>query len=166
MKLRSLRIVAALAALFTLSTLLPAAPPPPMGEVTPAIETELKALAARVRGNRDELLSLKPTASQIDRIAANAEDAQKLMAYVEKMFSTLPAGGIPVKPEQTEIEVVKDATGGGYDKAASHFRPDVQIYVVRYVAPGKTAGLTLDGFMRVNATWIIVPKAWRAFEGN
>lgn len=163
MKLPFLRIAASVAALALLPTAL-SAQKPPAGEITPAAKTELTELANRLRGGTDALKSLRPSAAQIERIAANADDAKKLSAYVEKMYGSLPPS-LPIKPEQSEVMVTNDLPGG-YANVASRFRPGVAIYAVKFVKPGETLGFALDGFMKVDNAWVMIPKAWRAFDGQ
>ncbi len=166
MNLLPLRFAIVLAALFSSSALLPAQINIlPAGEVTPAIRQALTTLAARVRGNREALLRLRPSAGQILRIAATAEDAKLLTIYVEKVFSSLPAGGILLGPRQTEIQVAAGLSSG-YADAAAHFRPGITIYAVKYSAPGDILGAGIDGFIPMDGVWVMSPSAWQAFSNR
>ncbi len=127
-------------------------------------EDEVKTIAASVRGNRAALEKLKPTAAQIAQIAATDEDAKALVAYVDSLYAGLPAGGINGKPEQTEVLVTSGKSlPGGYSMQAAHFKKGVEIYGFKYVEPGKTLGMSYDGLVKLGDTWVMIPKAWRAF---
>jgi hypothetical protein len=132
---------------------------------------EVKKLAESLRGNKDALMKLKPTAGQIAQIAANDEDAKELSAYVERVFADVPAEGINAKPGQSEILVMSgvmpadlDSLPGGYAQQAAHFRKGVAIYGFEYVAPGETAGIQVDGLVKLASGWVMIPGAWSAFE--
>ena len=135
-------------------------------------EDEVKKLAESLRGNKEALMKLKPTARQIAEIAANDEDAKALSAYVEQLFASIPAAGINWKPGQTEIlvysgqigETSEDSLPGGYTRYAAHFKNGVAIYGFKYVVPGETAGMAFDGLVKLGEGWVMIPKAWHAFE--
>ena len=166
MNLFPVRFAIVLASLFSSSALLLAQSNIlPAGEVTPAIRQALTALAVRVRGNREALLRLRPSAGQIMRIAATNEDAKLLATYVEKMFAALPAGGLLVGPKQTEIQVASGLSSG-YADAAAHFRPGVTIYAVKYSAPGDILGASIDGLIPMDGAWVMIPNAWQAFSNR
>ncbi len=153
-------------ALSASSALLAQQPPvPPAGAVTPAVKAEIVALATTLRGNKDALMKLKPTPAQIAEIAASEEDAKKLTTYMESVFAALPPNGLAAKPTQTEVFVEDGGIAGGYTKHAAHFKTGVGIYGFKYVEPGKTSGMAVDGLVKVNGSWIMIPKMWRAFEG-
>ena len=63
---------------------------------------EIKSVAIALRGNRANLMKLKPTAAQVAQIAATPEDAAKLNAYVEKLFASTRrmalSQGRPIEP--------------------------------------------------------------------
>lgn len=126
---------------------------------------EVKALAAELRGNAKKLQELKPTAEQIAQIAATKEDAALLSKYVDTVFESLPADGLPSKPDQTVILFTgpKDLPGG-YASNASHFKKGLAIYGFEYVAPGTTAGMAFDGLVKLDGKWVMIPKMWRAFK--
>jgi hypothetical protein len=125
---------------------------------------EVKRIADSLRGNKEALMKLKPTAAQIAEIAANEEDAKALAAYTEQLFASIPAKGIDGKPGQTETLVTSgDSLPGGYAQQAAHFKKGVAIYGFKYVMPGETSGMAFDGLVKLGETWVMIPKAWRAF---
>ena len=125
---------------------------------------EVKKLADSLRGNKEALMKLKPTAAQIAQIAATDEDAKALAAYAEQLFASIPAAGIDGKPGQTETLVTSgDSLPGGYAQQAAHFKKGVAIYGFKYVVPRETSGMAFDGLVKVGETWVMIPKAWRAF---
>lgn len=133
-------------------------------------EDEVKKLAEGLRGNKEALMKLKPTAGQIVQIAANDEDAKALSAYVEQQFANIPATGINVKGGQSEILVTSGvmpadlySLPGGYAQQAAHFKKGVAIFGFQYVAPGETSGMAFDGLVKLGKEWVMIPKAWRAF---
>jgi hypothetical protein len=125
---------------------------------------EVKKLAESLRGNKAMLMTLKPTAGQIAQIAASDDDAKALSVYAEQLFAGLPATGIDGKPGQTAIVVTSgESLPGGYVQQAAHFKKGLAIYGFKYVAPGETSGMAFDGLVKVGETWVMIPKAWRAF---
>jgi hypothetical protein len=129
-----------------------------------ALATEVQKIAKSLRGDGALLLKLKPTAAQIAAIAATMEDAALLADYTEKLFASLPAGGLTAKDGQTAELVVGPADlPGGYQQQAAHFSKDVAIYGFKYVAPGETIGMAYDGLVLVDGKWVMIPKMWRAF---
>ena len=125
---------------------------------------EVKKLADSLRGNKEALMKLKPTAAQIAQIAATDEDAKALAGYAGQLFASIPATGIDGKPGQTETLVTSgDSLPGGYAQQAAHFKKGVAIYGFKYVVPGETSGMAFDGLVKVGETWVMIPKAWRAF---
>ena len=128
---------------------------------------EVKKLADSLRGNKEALMKLKPTAAQIAQIAqiaATDEDAKALSAYADQLFASIPATGIDGKPGQTETLVTSgDSLPGGYAQQAAHFKKGVAIYGFKYVVPGETSGMAFDGLVKLGETWVMIPKAWRAF---
>lgn len=157
MKSRSLLLLAATALLWTNAA--PAQPAP----LSPELKKELTDVATKLRdGGKAATLKLKPTAAQIEKIAATPDDAKALTTYVESMFATIPEKGLGAQPGQTEILVSNDLPGG-YTRTASKFKPGTAIYAFKYVKPGETSGMAFDGLMKIDGTWIIIPKAWRAF---
>lgn len=127
-------------------------------------EDDVKKLADSLRGNKEALMKLKPTAAQIAQIAATEEDAKALATYAEQVFAGIPATGINGKPGQTGTLVTSgNSLPGGYTQQAAHFKKDVAIYGFKYVVPGETSGMAFDGLVKVGETWVMIPKAWRAF---
>jgi antitoxin component YwqK of YwqJK toxin-antitoxin module len=132
---------------------------------TPAgLEQEVKSLATTLRSNRAQLMKLKPNAAQIAQIAATDEDAKLLAAYADKSFARIPEAGLTAEPDQTEVVVTSgDALPGGYTQQAAHFKKDIAVYGLKYVAPGKTTGMAYDGLIKLGDAWIMIPKMWQAF---
>jgi hypothetical protein len=126
--------------------------------------SEVREIAAKLRGSKAELEKLKPTAAQIGQIAATPADAEKLQAYTEKLFAQIPAAGLDGKPDQTEIVVTQgDSLPGGYKSNAAHFKAGLAVYGFKYVKPGETSGMAFDGLVKVDGAWVMIPKMWRAF---
>lgn len=86
---------------------------------------------------------------------------------------------IKPKPAQTEVRLwsatgaeLAKGTGnakefpGGYKKVGKHLSPSAVYYRFKFVEPGKDVGTAYDGLAYVNGHWVIVPKPWRAIEGN
>jgi|GEM_PF-2841389 len=142
------------------------------GKAPPAAATgaagpaaEVQELAAKIRGKKDALLTLKPTKEQIALIAASAEDALALAAYTDKIFSAIPDTGLDGKADQTEIRAFTGGDlPGGYAKHAAHFKKDLAVYGFKLLKPGESAGMSFDGLVKLNGQWVMVPKMWRAFE--
>lgn len=129
-----------------------------------APQDEVKKIADSLRGNKEALMKLKPTAAQIAQIAATDEDAKALTAYTEQLYSSIPATGIDGKAGQSETLVTSGETlPGGYAQQAAHFKKGVAIYGFKYVVPGETSGMAFDGLVKLGETWVMIPKAWRAF---
>jgi hypothetical protein len=141
---------------------------PQAGSPAPAVdlETEVRAIAEVLRDNLGNAARWKPTTSQINAISATKADADRLRAYVGKVYAELSDSTPAAKAGQTQIIVtgpdLRDLAGG-YRKKVGHFRPGVAIYGFKYVEPGKDSGMRYDGLIRVRDTWIFIPKAWRAF---
>lgn len=130
----------------------------------PDLSGEVAKLAQSLRGNGAALLKLKPSAAQIKAIAATPEDAALLADYTEKLFASLPAEGLSAKDGQTaELVTVPADLPGGYQQQAAHLNPELAIYGFKYVAPGETSGMAYDGLVKVDGTWVMIPKMWRAF---
>ena len=142
--------------------------PEPVDSASPAaaLDAEVRQFAALLRENLGNVAAYRPDDSQIEAIAATAEDAKKLRAYVEQVYRQIPSGGSAAKQGQTEITTrgpeLRDLPGG-YSQHIGHFREGVQIYSFKYVEPGKTSGMAYDGLIRVANKWVFIPKAWRAF---
>lgn len=127
-------------------------------------EAEVKAIAKAVRGNKEELLKLKPTRAQLADIAVSAEATQKLETYVKGLFAELPEGGLEADEDETKIVVFSgDDLPGGYRQHADNLNKDVKVYGFEFLSPGKDAGTSCDGLIKVRGKWILVPKLWRAF---
>lgn len=142
-----------------------AAAPSPADAASASPEAEIKKLAAQLSNDTSLLAGMRPSAAEIKEIAADAESAQTLQKYVETVYGKLGGIGSLAKPGQTEILVNQgDGLPGGYKKYASHFRPGLAIYGFEYVAPGETAGMAYDGLIKLNGRWVMIPKAWRAFD--
>jgi hypothetical protein len=130
----------------------------------PDLSAEVTKLARSLRGNRAALLKLKPTSAQIKAIAATPEDAALLSDYTEKLFASLPAEGLTAKEGQTtELVTGPSDLPGGYQQQAAHLNPKLAIHGFKYVAPGETIGMAYDGLVKVDGTWVMIPKMWRAF---
>lgn len=131
-----------------------------------SLADEVQAIAAKLRLNLGNASDFKPTTEQIAAITGTPEDAAKLTAYTEAIYVELKPGQSAAKQEQTVIKVtgpdLKDLAGG-YSQQLAHFRPGVEIYGFKYLAPGEEFGMSFDGLFRVNGKWVFIPKAWRAF---
>jgi len=140
-----------------------------LGVIAPVVaqptfsEKQITAIAVQLRdGGKDALMKYKPTAAQIEKIAATPEDAKVLTTYVDALFARIPAKGIAGEEGQTEVLVSRDLPGG-YAKTSNHFKADVYIYSFKFVKPGETIGMSYDGLMNVDGNWVMIPKAWRPF---
>lgn len=139
------------------------APVAAQAPLTPELKKEITDIAVKLRGGgKDALMKFKPTAAQIEKIAATPDDAKALTAYVESMFASIPKDGLAAKEGQTEV-LVSNELPGGYTRTANKFKPGTAIYAFKFVKPGETLGMAFDGLMRVDGAWIMIPKAWRAF---
>jgi len=129
-------------------------------------ESEVRAIAASLREKFANVSQWKPGPEVVAAITANAEAAEKLNAYVETIYASIPADGSAAKAGQTEILVTGPALAdlpGGYSRAGANFKSGVQFYGFKYVAPGETLGMSYDGVFSVDGKWYMIPKAWRAF---
>ncbi len=127
-------------------------------------EAEVKAIAKAVRGNKEELLKLKPTRAQLADIAVSADATKKLETYVKGLFADLPEEGLEADDDETKIVVFSgDDLPGGYQEHAENLNKEVKVYGFKYLNPGKDAGTSFDGLIKVRGKWIMVPKLWRAF---
>ncbi len=140
----------------------PAEPTPP----AVALDAEVRHFAELLRENLGNVAAYRPDDSQIEAIAATAEDAMKLRAYVEQVYAQIPSSGSAAKQGQTEIITrgpeLRDLPGG-YSQQIGHFREGIRIYSFKYVEPGKTSGMAYDGLIPIGNKWVFIPKAWRAF---
>ncbi len=130
------------------------------------VEAEIRQIAESLREDFGKATQWKPDASQINSLSRTLNDAEKLRAYAETLYASLPAGQSAAKPGQTEILVTGPDLAdlpGGYSAKLHHFREGVEIYGFKYVEPGKTTGMAYDGLFRKDGQWFFLPKAWRAF---
>ncbi len=131
-----------------------------------AVEAEIRQIAESLREDFGNAKQWKPDASQINFLSRTLNDAEKLRAYAETLYTSLPVGQSAAKPGQTKILVTGPDLAdlpGGYSAKLHHFREGVEIYGFKYVEPGKTTGMAYDGLFRKDGQWFFLPKAWRAF---
>lgn len=134
----------------------------PAGALTPALKTEITDIAKKLRdGGKAAIDKMKPSAAQLEKIAATPEDAKKLSAYTDALYASVK-DGLKANPGQTEI-FVPEGLPGGYTRTAAKFKSGISIYGFKFVEPGKEIGMAYDGLIKVDGTWVMIPKAWRAF---
>ncbi len=49
---------------------------------------------------------------------------------------------------------------GGYRRVLPYLKRGIPIARFKYVEPGKTTGLSVDGLVHVNGRWVFMPKPW------
>ncbi len=49
---------------------------------------------------------------------------------------------------------------GGYARASYKIREGIVIYFFKFVKPGESVGMTVDGLTFVNGHWVLFPKPW------
>lgn len=49
---------------------------------------------------------------------------------------------------------------GGYRRVLPYLNRGIPIARFKYVEPGKTTGLAVDGLVHVNGRWVLMPKPW------
>lgn len=49
---------------------------------------------------------------------------------------------------------------GGYKRVLPSLKRGIPIARFKYVEPGKTMGLAVDGLVHVNGRWVLMPKPW------
>lgn len=50
---------------------------------------------------------------------------------------------------------------GGYRELASHLNPEVDVYRVKFLEPGRSIGAAYDIFVFVNGHWVLLWQPWR-----
>ena len=50
---------------------------------------------------------------------------------------------------------------GGYREIARHLNPDLQVYRVKFLEPGRNIGAAYDLFVYVNGHWVLLWQPWR-----
>jgi hypothetical protein len=53
---------------------------------------------------------------------------------------------------------------GGYQRVLPFLNRGIPIARFKYVEPGKTTGLAVDGLVHVNGRWVFMPKPWTAVK--
>ncbi|MEM1443327.1 MAG: hypothetical protein AAGF67_13350 [Verrucomicrobiota bacterium] len=127
----------------------------------------VKAIAESLRDKTRGVAEFEPTPEQIRKIAASDGAAAQLIVYAKSLYENIPADAISAKPGQTEVIVRGpglDDLPGGYGDVMGNFRKGIEIYGFKFVEPGETLGMAFDGLFQVEGEWILIPKAWRAFQ--
>lgn len=55
---------------------------------------------------------------------------------------------------------------GGYRRVLPHLKRGIPIARFKYVEPGKTTGLAVDGLVHVNGRWVFMPKPWTVVKAE
>ncbi len=118
--------------------------------------------------------NLRPTTDDYTKVFTT-DFARKLEASQNAMWDSPPTIGI--LPAQTEMHVSKATTedfqkgalaakefAGGYAKIADKLQPGVTLFRFKFVKPGESSGMVIEGIAFVNGHWRIFPKPWRALE--
>ena len=137
----------------------------------------LERLAKDLNGNRDLLMKLRPTDADIAAMTSSQASAKQLKAYLDKLYSSIPASGIGGKAGQTKVRIrsgkmseIKAGTDrhmpGGYQRTAKHYADELVVYSVAYTEPDKELGMRFDVFVYLKDHWVCAPKMWRAFPGE
>ena len=98
---------------------------------------------------------MRPTKSDIAYIFNSEEAVEKVAAYIENMYSTMPADGIKPGENRTEIVVFNKDTDflktdregnipGGYYEISDNYKRGRMLYMVKFVEPGKDLGFSLN----------------------
>lgn len=55
---------------------------------------------------------------------------------------------------------------GGYRRVLPFLKRGIPIARFKYVEPGKTTGLAVDGLVHVNGRWVLMPKPWTVVKAE
>ena len=55
---------------------------------------------------------------------------------------------------------------GGYRRVLPYLKRGIPIARFKYVEPGKTTGLAVDGLVHVNGRWVFMPKPWTVVKAE
>ncbi|MGE3648703.1 MAG: hypothetical protein AB7G10_10230 [Reyranellaceae bacterium] len=55
---------------------------------------------------------------------------------------------------------------GGYRRVLPYLKRGIPIARFKYVEPGKTLGLAVDGLVHVNGRWVFMPKPWTVVKAE
>ena len=55
---------------------------------------------------------------------------------------------------------------GGYRSVAHHLRPGVIWVCWEFIAPGRDAGVSFDGLVRIDGRWAWFPKPWKVLPST
>jgi hypothetical protein len=145
-----------------------AEPAPPTGQPTPMVPAtpedlaEVKKIAADIRANKDALLALRPGLAYLAAVADGPKNAVALSTLVDAWYDTLPEPGLSVPAEQTEVTVLHNfQLHAGYKNLGGFVKPTVKFYGIRYSAPGQKEGTVLDGLVKTDGGWFLIPSAWK-----
>ncbi len=120
------------------------------------------------------IYALKPSEDDV-----RAVYREPLATTMIEAYAGLFRPGIKIGPKagQTELLTYYSTTGalraqdqmlqyfpGGYGKVLEYMIPDFPIVRLKFVKPGETSGLGLDGLIFVNNHWVLMPKPWRALK--
>jgi hypothetical protein len=128
-------------------------------------------------GNNAALLSegLRPTEADYE-VVFETDFAKRLFRVYEPAWN---AGQFVVapKPEETTIKLFSatsdemiNQTGAanefsaGWRRVAPKLKRGIQIYGVKFVAPGSDLGTVYEGLVCINGNWRFFPKPWRAMD--
>lgn len=141
----------------------------------PPTEQGARALAAQFLANagvdpRAAIMKLRPTRADYravfkEPVAADleaennkhwekGETLRVSAARTEILMLVVPTDDlIDRKPALSEFP-------GGYQRVLPFLNRGIPIARFKYVEPGKTTGLAVDGLVHVNGRWVFMPKPW------
>jgi len=160
---------------------LPFAPPALAQSGFPSTEAGARAVAAQFLAT-----------SGVDQAAAmkrlRPTQADYLAVYKEPVAGALEAENdrhwekgetLRVGAQRTEILMIVVPTDdlidgkpvlsefpGGYRRVLPYLKRGIPIARFRYVEPGKTTGLAVDGLVHVNGRWVLMPKPWTVVKAD
>ncbi|MBM3619783.1 MAG: hypothetical protein FJX20_03750 [Alphaproteobacteria bacterium] len=160
---------------------LPFAPPALAQSGFPSTEAGARAVAAQFLAT-----------SGVDQAAAmkrlRPTQADYLAVYKEPVAGALEAENdrhwekgetLRVGAQRTEILMIVVPTDdlidgkpvlsefpGGYRRVLPYLKRGIPIARFRYVEPGKTTGLAVDGLVHVNGRWVLMPKPWTVVKAE
>jgi len=147
----------------------------------PPTERGARAVAAQFLANsgvepRAAMLKLRPT--QADYLAVYKEPvAGALEAENDRHWNK--GETLRVSAQRTEILMIVVPTDdlidgkpvlsefpGGYRRVLPYLKRGIPIARFKYVEPGKTTGLAVDGLVHVNGRWVFMPKPWTVVKAE
>ena len=116
---------------------------------------------------------LAPTEEDCEAIF-DSELAQKMYRWERKLYRRYNPVVTPFSRRQTELACWKSSRRellayegearyfpGGYRELASHMNPNVDVFRVKFLEPGRNIGAAYDIFVFVNGHWVLLWQPWR-----